>query len=461
MITIARKQLRQLRAMFRKTLQTPGRSQGPAVVFLATSRKLSVRAVGEGTAIEWQLAGEFEPESFAVPFQFLADCEGSRDEPVQVRRDGESIHAEWTDAGIPQIANCKALECPDFPALPEALQSNTVELLTALREAVETADDSSTRYALNCLRLRGGDQGQIAATDGRQMLIQDGFAFPWEGDLLVPACRGLASPELRPAGQVEVGKSDEWVTLRIGPWTVWLKIDKEGRFPNVEDHLRQVESATSTLQLSDADAEFLTKAVKRLPATDDFNAPVTLDLNGAVTLRAKGADQPNPLELVLASSRRDGEAVRFSTNREYLARAARMGFRSMHIFGPEVPVCCQDQHRKYVWAVLEKSGIVMSDPEATRIESPAPAATSTRRKPTPITRRNIQPMPEPSNHEDNGSDSQSVSELLDAAENLKASLRESLVQTTTLIAGLKRHRQQSKRIRSAVLSLKQLQAIDA
>ncbi len=70
-------------------------------------------------------------------------------------------------------------------------------------------------------------------------------------------------------------------------------------------------------------------------------------------------------------------------------------------------------------------------------------------------------MPEPNNHEDNGSDSQSVSELLDAAENLKATLRESLVQTTTLIAGLKRHRQQSKRIRSAVLSLKQLQAIDA
>ena len=58
-------------------------------------------------------------------------------------------------------------------------------------------------------------------------------------------------------------------------------------------------------------------------------------------------------------------------------------------------------------------------------------------------------------------DQQNTDELLEAAENLKGILRDALTQTNSLIAGLKRHRQQSKKIRSAMQSLKQLQALDA
>ncbi len=51
--------------------------------------------------------------------------------------------------------------------------------------------------------------------------------------------------------------------------------------------------------------------------------------------------------------------------------------------------------------------------------------------------------------------------LIEDAENLKASLRDSLSKTSELIAGLKRHRKQSKAVQSTLNSLRQLQSLGA
>lgn len=55
----------------------------------------------------------------------------------------------------------------------------------------------------------------------------------------------------------------------------------------------------------------------------------------------------------------------------------------------------------------------------------------------------------------------SDADLLEQVEMLRHSLREALAATNTLTAGLKRQRQRSKRLRTAMASLKQLQAIDS
>lgn len=465
MLTISRSQLKRLRVVFRRALGISGRSAAGIVSFQPHDDGVQIAVVGSDVAIAYQHPESETLQPFAVPLELFKRCEGTRDEPVTLTRHGGEIVSEWTDAGIPQVARFTIAEPEELLSMPDAMQANGPELLSALRDAVETADRESTRYALNCLRLRGHD-GQIAATDGRQLLLQDGFTFPWDDEVLVPASRVFASADLNAGHSFQIGKTDDWVTLKGDLWTIHLRVEKEARFPHIDDHLPQTEQAPSTLHLSDADAQFLTKAVSRLPASEDFNAPVTVDLNGAVSIRAKAADQTTATELVLTASRRDGDAVKFSTNREYLARAARLDFRSVQVFGPETPACCREGNRAYVWALLGKEGVIKSDPEATRIES-SPATSA---KPQPRTtnkRRNTRPMPQANNNnshhhnDDNGNDQQSASELLDAAEQLKTSLRDSLTHTTTLIAGLKRHRQQSKRIRSAVLSLKQLQAIDA
>jgi len=51
--------------------------------------------------------------------------------------------------------------------------------------------------------------------------------------------------------------------------------------------------------------------------------------------------------------------------------------------------------------------------------------------------------------------------LIEQAESLKSTLRQAAADTSELIAQLKRHRKQSKAVRSTLASLRQLQAIDA
>ena len=49
-----------------------------------------------------------------------------------------------------------------------------------------STDPDSGRYALQCVQLCGA-KNRMAATDGRHLIVQTGFDFPWDEDLLLPA----------------------------------------------------------------------------------------------------------------------------------------------------------------------------------------------------------------------------------------------------------------------------------
>src|SRR5581483_6659216 len=72
----------------------------------------------------------------------------------------------------------------EHPAAPRAFQAAYPELWDALAHASVIATERSTRYALDCIQLRG-KAGQLAATDGHQLLVHQGLSFPWKDDLLV------------------------------------------------------------------------------------------------------------------------------------------------------------------------------------------------------------------------------------------------------------------------------------
>lgn len=59
------------------------------------------------------------------------------------------------------------------------------------------------------------------------------------------------------------------------------------------------------------------------------------------------------------------------------------------------------------------------------------------------------------------SESSTITALIDDAEALRATLRDATAKLSTLIAGLKRQRKQTRLMRSTLQSLKALQAIDA
>ena len=369
MITISRSLIRELKTVFSRGLGVTSRQTGPPVEFLVDQQGLRIRTRNQQIALEYRLPLKgLESQQLVTPFGLLRCCHDVKSDPVQLQFENEKIRAEWQEAGIPQSIEYPVVECKEFPELPDRLACNESSLMLALGDACETATTDSARYALDHLQLRGS-AGQVIGTDGRQLLIQDGFQFPWEGELLIPANRLFCNRELRRGKSVEVGSTAEWVTCRSGPWTIWLKINEKARFPNVMEIANTGPETVATLQVPDEDAEFICSALKPKPFHKGDSGKVTLDLNGEVTVRVREADQEQQRDYVLCRSERTGESLRINTNRHYFRRALQLGFREIDLSGKDTPASCREGHRTYVWALLTQADAVQPQSDAIRIES--------------------------------------------------------------------------------------------
>lgn len=477
-IELSRKQVHTIRSTIRKAMGVASTRRALTVTFQATADGLLIRALNDHVAIECRVPGNFGPSSFAVPFEALVKCEGRHDDTVRFENSDDQVTLNWSDAGIPQSAQYQSAEPVSMPESPPELAVIDRPFLNAMADACNTTDNDSTRYALNCVRLRGAD-GQIAATDGRQALIQTGFEFPWADEILIPATDAFATKAVRESQSVAIGRTPDHLMVRADAWTMMIKIEKDRRFPAIDSQVPDVSAAATKLVLSEGDAEFLILATNRLPGAEDAHSPVTLDLNGAVVVRAKSNGQASSTDLVLRNSRRVGDEMKVSTDRGFLKRAVQLGFHEIHLRDADAPAFCRTDRRAYIWALLGKDAVLKPSPTAVRIESPVigppPVATHLSSSPAPAlsrestsaSRNRISMMKSHSQEsrsassEGTRSDAKSLTELIEDGEALRTVLRDALNKTTTLVTGLKRQRHQSHLMRAALKSLRAVQAIES
>ncbi|HEX4143087.1 MAG TPA: hypothetical protein VHY91_06025 [Pirellulales bacterium] len=465
MTTIPKSVLKSFRATAKRIFGR-GRNDSIWLSVTATPEELFLRSVSSDTAIEYRVQDQFEPATFAVPLEQLAACDAKSPEPVSFEPSADGVTVQWLDRGIPQQIFCPApsQELPAFPAKPTQVWTTDAGLLRALADAADTTDAESSRYALGCVCLRG-QSGSIAATDGRQLFVQRGCEFPWSEDLLIPASPVFRSRELAADGPVTIGATDQHVAIGSDRWTIWLPINKDGRFPKIDDNIRPDSTAKSRLNLASADVEFLLPRLDSLPADHDCNSPITLDLNGHVTIRAWAEGQPRPLELVLSNSTAGGEPASVCMNRQFLARAIRLGFEQLLVFGPQTPVQCSDDRRTYIWMVLDDrqpSGLA-ADP--VRIESPVvstgaetPAVKRTRRR-AGQQQAAAADRPRKLRVQSPAAVTETSDNPIEAAQALRTSLRETLASAHQLVRSLKRRQRQERLVANTLASLKQLQRL--
>jgi hypothetical protein len=455
------------------------RGSGPAVCFTAAAGTLNVKARFADIAVEYSEPTSGSDETLWLPFQVLDDCAAKRDEPVHVEVTGKDrCTAQWRDGNVPQIVqyDCKPpADAEKFPVRPETFAENKTGLLEALTAASDTCDPDSTRYALGHLQLRG-EQGTIVATDGRQLLVHNGFQFPWTGDLLVPRSKTFTSTELPHDLPVQVGKTENWVAIGIGRWMIHMAINVDGRFPDVTWHIPQINSAKTRCSFSPDDADFLAETLPKLPCDDDCNRPVTLDLNGQVVVRAKPSDSTQSTEVVLTGSSFSGEPIRLNMNRNYLARAMQMGLRELSITSDKMPLACVDDRRQYVWMPLDPESAIPPANNAIRI---VPGSNPETLVTHPPIERKVSPVPEPiTNQNGNGHTStnghasrtngqlcraktsqQDIVALIEQAEKLRTALHGLMCQAGGLVKALKQHRRQNRAVQNTLASLRQLKTL--
>jgi hypothetical protein len=457
---------------------------------------LTIRCQNNRAAIQYYDPGSLSDARIVLPAKALEDFAGQDDNPVALEAaTDKKIVARWDASGIPQrrlYDEATIKPSVVFPALPEQFAENPPGTLKQLDDACQTCADESIRFALTNLQLRG-KQGQIVATDGRHAFRQSGFVIPCVGDLLVPRTRVFSSKELDATSPVRIGYAQNWAVFSVAPWTIWLAIDTEGRFPQTDDLWPIAERATSRVELSDEDARFLAARIGCLPGDQEVNFPVTLDLNGEVIVRGKSTDQPHPTDLVLSSSIYNGPPRRVITSRLFVARALRLGFRQFLFFGEASPLLAVDGPRQYLWMPLAADDAAAPSADAIRILSSEASHSGNgsrrsgrlakrrgpinRMKNYPATSANGNGHTNGESHgngqasdsgEANGSAAQTNSQaigntasVLEQAHALRSVLRDALTKTNELVLSIKRHKRKSRLVESTLASLRQLQSIDA
>lgn len=494
MISLSRSLARQFRAVARRAGLCKVGSPGAACVrLIASADALRLQATNGRVAVEYQTAGRFDADDITVPLQVFADCEAKTENLVTIRRnESAGLVVSWDDRGVPQQRDYTPPEAIEMPAVAQELATNPPNLLAALRDAVTTVDNSATRYALDCIQLNGAT-GTIAATDSRQLLVQTGFQFAWQEELLMRVTNVFDCRELPTDLPVDIGRTEHGVTVRTGQWTIHHEINKEGRYPKLDRTIPSSTAIQTKMQVDPADARFLTATVGRLPADDQTDRPLTVELNGAIVIRAQKDKQSQMMELLLSRSQRVGPQLRLQTNRAYLTRSLELGFTEVGFVDAESPCVCRDASRTYVWMLLENKGALESNPEALCIDSmsvPANgvakgrgttrvlakaaetevAATSTSVAPTvvaPVNRimEHLPPTTTPKNDVNEGvvanPATSASADVIEQALELRNQLRVIVQGLTELVGQIRQQRKQSRLMKSTLQSLKQLQLLEA
>ena len=367
MLTIPRSALRSFRTVARKG--GVGRPRGPAP---------PVRIVPEGDLVRFSVVlpeailtyrvPMVDPGSdrVLVPMTVLEAVDGPGHDPVTIEAT-EPLRAEvrWTDRGSARTLTTELLlpgRQHDVPDEPPSLTAMPVAFRSALDEAGRTVSRDPSRFALHRVQLRGAT-GQVIATDGRFAYLKSGFPFPFTENLLIPASSLFGSSEFAREHEVSLARTETHFVVTSGPWTVFLELDKSGRFPDVGGVIPNAVAPT-TLVLDERDVRTLLDSLTRLPGAGAANRPITLDLapGQPAVVRAKADDSNEVGEVRLARSVVTNGPVRVALDRTFLKRAVELGGRTLRVVAPDKPVVAVGGDLTVIVMSLDPTMIVTPGP---------------------------------------------------------------------------------------------------
>jgi hypothetical protein len=169
-----------------------------------------------------------------------------------------------------------------------------------------------------------------------------------EGQILVVEGKNnVIARETLPNYALQFDGKDNFVEIpsltlsAFDPITVeaWITVANRFHFIPIHDERLAIPLEGNVSQRNEAKA----KKDEKKPAKAFSLADGTLKrLAKAELIRAQSAENQSPTELLLSGSTVTGEAMRFNSNRHYLGRALKMGFREVSLYGPEAPAICHE-----------------------------------------------------------------------------------------------------------------------
>jgi hypothetical protein len=336
---------------------------------------------------------------------------------------------------------------PEWPMTPRRWSEPDEAILPALHEASRCSErEPGPRWATQRLQLHGS-MGRLVGTDGKQLLIQEGFHWPFSESLLVPALPIYGANEWR-GSSARIGRTANHVVLSVGAWLLALAIDTAGKFPDAMAAIPKAMTAT-TLTLAERDAVSLLTHLKQ--CSTDKELPITLDIRGErVAVRYQDASTNKVTEIRLPSTRGTGPPVQVACLRSHWLHGLELGLRQITLHGANKPILFHAHHRQYLVVTLDTSAVVAVSRPATiaepnRMLEPSALGRSLTK---PLLEK---PMPLPNSPPNSVGDA--VPDLLAEAEAVRELLSEATQRITQLVQLLKAKRKADRAISQAVRSL--------
>jgi hypothetical protein len=174
---------------------------------------------------------------------------------------------------------------------------------------------------------------------------------------------------------------------------------------------------------------------------------------------------------LLGSSKLTGEPVILNTNRRFVERALKLGFRSVRLYGPSSPAMCVDDNRRFLWALLDKGSAIPRHDDPQRIDAPnrvdaGPAIIAPKPKEKAmavalpaVARTTVKPSETTSVPSVKPVHVRAAGSAIEQALSLRDALRTAAQQAGELARSLKHQKRQSRFVASTLASLKELQRV--
>ena len=466
MITLTRRAARCLRGVLRRSALGVART-GPIapLVLEAEGGKLSGRYRYGGIAVEHTSPRPHADSGVvALPLEALADFEGRDETPVAIEATGpRTARARWADRGVPASREYDVPEVGRSPTSPGRPTPGTRR-----RRRCSTPWPRPRPRPARSPRATASTASSSAAAGVRSAPPTAASSSFWAGSpspgpatcswAAAPRSRGRNCPATTASTSAWPGNSSPSAPApgrsgsRPGPASASLTSTAPCRPRGPPRH-----GSASTRR---SRGSWPTPRIAR-PGPTTGDAPVTLDLDGRVAVRARGESGP-ATELVLARSSCTGQAARVAMNREYLARAARLGFVEVEVDGPDAPLCCRDGRRSYAWQPLGEAAVVGPADDAVRVESTAagPRAPARVVVARTVARPAVIRAPAPEGRSPRPAAPNGMAALIEDAVALHAALGEARSRSARLVAALRAERRRSRLLASTIAQLRQIRLQD-
>jgi hypothetical protein len=387
LITLPRALARRLTSLCSKTFRLPRELlKRQAVRFLVDAQGLTVESATATHAVRFRdPAYRGLPQSWEAPLEAIQFLAKSAAKEGEFSLQGEAeVRLRLLEKTIPREEGFSTpdvvLETPASPKNGILLPPNARQTLIAAFETAEQGE--SGRYALQHVQLQG-DKLALVATDGRQLLIQGGFDWPFKEDLLLGNYTKLFKSKEFPEGPLQFAKTERQFVFRGGNWEFFLPIEESQRYPKVEDVLPAASEAVAHLEISRGDAMYLREVLPHLPSDEfDYERPVTIELNGKIGIRSRSMKIPHGIEVVLRNSAWRGTELQCVMKRAYLQRALELGLKQFQFFSTGcAPVVVREGERTYCWATYHPDSIVKATSQTELRESPLEVKSVTNKSP--------------------------------------------------------------------------------